>query len=710
MKLILTRTAALAMTLILLITLLVPWAAAITYPGVPEITIDAQSALLIDLDTEQLLYEQNASEKRYPASITKIMTCLLTLEAIGRGELSMDTVITIPPEALADISSDSSTAGLQIGEEITVNDLLYCLMLASANEAANALAIAVAGDIPSFVERMNQRAAELGMDGTHFVNPHGLHDDDHYTTAWDIFRMAKEAMTHAPFREIVSTGRYDTAATNMSDPRQLYNTNALLARYVYPGHVYGGTIGIKTGSTGQAGYCLCAAAKKKGHTLVSVVLGADNPTDKWGNPIRMQFIESRRLLDWGFTSFSPATLLSSETYLQEVPVKNSFQATHVVLQPVDSVKTLVPGAYDKNLLELRLHLEKEAPSAPINAGDVLGSVTVIYNGQDFGTVDMAAVSDVSYSPFLAFVSGVNTVLGNLYVRLALLTALVLIVVGVTRRYLGEQHQLRKQARIERKATRQKEAQARKEQTAREKAAYEVQQAEKRRIQEEERKKKEEADRIRRQQEEEARQLRRQQEEEAKRIRRQQEEERRRRKEEERQRRQELERRRQEELDRRRQEEQARREEERRRQEEQARRDRERRRQAEQARRELERRRQEERARREQERRRQEEQARREQERYYASRSSDQRRRDGQRYDDRSGRSHAYDDRSYGDRSYGDRFYDDRSYGGRSYNDRSYDSRSYDRRGYDRYDDPPRRRDDRRYDDRSRRRDYDDWDY
>mgnify|MGYP002237928472 CR=1 FL=1 len=107
---------------------------------------------------------------------------------------------------LADLTPDSSTAGLQAGEEITVRNLLYCLLLASANEAANALAIAVAGDIPTFVEQMNQRAQELGMSGTHFVNPHGLHSDDHYTTARDIFKMAKQAMTHATFREIVSTG------------------------------------------------------------------------------------------------------------------------------------------------------------------------------------------------------------------------------------------------------------------------------------------------------------------------------------------------------------------------------------------------------------------------------------------------------------------------------------------------------------------------
>lgn len=635
MKYILTRAVGLTMTMILLVTLLVPSAAAITYPGVPEITIEAKSALLVDMNTGQVLYEQNANDIRYPASITKIMTCLLTLEAIGRGDLSMDSLVTVPEEALEGMPEDSSTAGLKAGEEVTVNDLLYCLMVASANEAANTLAIAVAGDIPSFVELMNKRAAELGMENTHFANPHGLHDDDHYTTAWDIFRMAKEGMTHAPFRQIVSTGRYDTAPTNMSDSRQLFNTNGLLARYKYPGYVYSGTIGIKTGSTGQAGYCLCAAAKKKGHTLVSVVLGAENPVDKWGNPIRMQFSESRKLLDWGFTNFSAATLLSSETYLQEVPVKNSFETKHVVLQPTESVKTLVPGAYDKEMLELRLHLDKETPSAPISAGDVLGTVTVIYNGQDFGTVDMAAVSDVSYSPFLAFVSGVNAVLGNLFVRILLLAALVLIVVGVTRRYLSEQHQLRKQARLERQAIKKQEAQARREQAAREQAEYEARRAEKRRQQEEERKRKEEAARLRRQQEEE----------------------RRRRQEEEAQRQRDRERRRQAEIERRRQEE-------------------------------LERRWQEQKARREAERR--------EQERYYAARSYDQRRRESQRYDSRNDRGQSYD-RSYDrytDRSYNGRSYDGRSYDGRSYNSRSYDGRSY--RDDRRYSDRSRRRD---YDDR-----------
>ena len=460
MKKMLIRTVSLCLVFCLSTGLLAPAAGAIEYAGVEPITVDATASLLIDLDSDQILYEQNADETRYPASITKIMTALLTLEAIGRQELSLDTVITVPSVALADITKDSSTENIAAGEEITVNDLLYCLLLSSANEAANILAIAVAGDIPSFVERMNQRAQELGMAGTHFVNPHGLHSTEHYSTARDIYKMAKEAMTHATFREIVSTGRYTTQATNLSKPRTLLNTNALLSSYKYYGYTYSGTIGIKTGSTGQAGYCLVAAAKKRGRTLVSVVLGAKNPESSNGNVQRKQFSESKKLLQWGFDNFSSATLLDADTYLQEIPVRFSLETSHLVLKPVQTLKTLVPGEYDPERLELRLHLNQEIASAPVAAGDVLGTVTVIYDGESYATVDMAAANDVSFSPFMAFVSSVNTVLGNIYVRLLLLLAVILLVVGAVRRLQTQRHKEKKANRQQRQELKKQKAMAR----------------------------------------------------------------------------------------------------------------------------------------------------------------------------------------------------------------------------------------------------------
>lgn len=460
MKKTLIRAFSLLLLLSLLTGLCCPTAAALDYEGISPISINSTASLLVDMDNDQVLHAENADEKRYPASITKVMTALLTLEAIGRGELTMDTVVTVPAEALRDITDDSSTANLLAGEEMTVHDLLYCLLVVSANEAANVLAITVSGDIPTFVELMNQRAQELGMENTHFVNPHGLHNADHYSTASDIYLMAREAMTHAPFREIVSTGQYTTAATNLSEGRVLYNTNGLLARYKYAGYVYSGTIGIKTGSTPQAGYCLVSAAKKNGVTLASVVLGCENPSLGGNKVDRQQFTESIRLFDWGFENFSSATLLNADTYLEEVPVSSSFQSTHVVLKPKESVKALIPGKYDAELLDLRLTLNDKTVSAPISKGEVLGKVAVIYNGEQYAEMDMVAVSDVGYSPFNAFISGVDTVLGSIFVRVLLALALIFFLVGVVRRFQAQKQEEMKERRKQKKEEKRLAAEAR----------------------------------------------------------------------------------------------------------------------------------------------------------------------------------------------------------------------------------------------------------
>lgn len=599
MKKTLIRALSFFLTLSLLTGLLSPLAGAIDYEGVPSITVDAKSALLIDLDSDQVLYDQDADQQRYPASITKVMTALLTLEAVGRGELDLSTEVTVDAAALSDITEDSSTANLKAGEVISVKNLLYCLLISSANEAANILAMAVCGDIPTFVERMNQRAQELGMTGTHFVNPHGLHDPDHYSTAWDIYKMTKQAMTHAAFREIVSTSYYTVPATNLSAERSLINTNALLTSGKYPGYTFSGTIGVKTGSTGQAGFCLVAAAQKRGHTLVSVVLGAENPTDSKGNVQRKQFSESKKLLDWGFTNFTSATLLDQDSYLQEVPVRFSSDTTHVVLRPTQEVTALVPGTYDKERLELRLHLDADVASAPIQAGDVLGTVTVIYAGEEYAVVDMAAVTDVSFSPFVAFVSSVNTVLGNIYVRLMLLIALVFVIIGFVRRfqeYTKEERRAKRQQRLDEKiAFRQREAEARQQDEALAKQEKEAREA----------RRKEEL--LRRQQEAQERQAKRAQEAQERHLRREQE--RREREERQRQLRIEREARQAQERQRREQERQ-----ERERQAQERRRRQEAERQARQERERRERQAREYRRRQEEERRRQEEARRRQQER------------------------------------------------------------------------------------------------
>lgn len=185
-----------------------------------EPTLDARNALLMDETNGRMLYGKAEKEKAYPASITKIMTALLVLEAVDRGDLSASQPITASYEAANSIDEDSSTAGIEEGEVLTVEQLLYCLLIVSANEAANILAEAVSGSVMDFVALMNQRAAELGCEGTHFTNTNGLPDPDHYTTAWDIYLIAREAMKHDLFMTICGSKSYDVPATNKSDVRE----------------------------------------------------------------------------------------------------------------------------------------------------------------------------------------------------------------------------------------------------------------------------------------------------------------------------------------------------------------------------------------------------------------------------------------------------------------------------------------------------------
>ena len=245
------RLSSLLVTFVLALTLLAPFSALAA--DAPHIT--SRHAVLMDANYGEILYEKAAREKAYPASITKVMTALLVSEAIDRGELSQDQMITVSSTSQFDLSADGSTANLKPGEVISVKDLMYCLLLPSANEAANILAEAVCGDVASFIELMNQRARELGCTGTHFANTHGLHDDDHYTTAYDICLFTREALKHDLIREVVGTSVYTVPATNLSEPREFYNTNALLSNWHYMGYVYDKAIGVKTGTTPEAGRC-----------------------------------------------------------------------------------------------------------------------------------------------------------------------------------------------------------------------------------------------------------------------------------------------------------------------------------------------------------------------------------------------------------------------------------------------------------------------
>ena len=206
------------LTLLLTGLFCVPQASAVDLPQV-----NAKAALLMDYESGRMLYGLNERDTEYPASITKVMTALLTLEAVDQGVLTLDQPVTAP-SLVNDMDPTGSSADIKEGEVLTVEQLLYCMMLVSANEAACILAETVAGSQDAFVALMNQRAQELGCTGTHFVNPNGLHDPNHYSTAWDIYLFTREAMKNETFMKICGTPSYVVPATNMSEERELYTT------------------------------------------------------------------------------------------------------------------------------------------------------------------------------------------------------------------------------------------------------------------------------------------------------------------------------------------------------------------------------------------------------------------------------------------------------------------------------------------------------
>lgn len=365
--------------------------------------VEAKAALLIDPDTEEILYARNIHERLYPASLTKIMTCLLVLEAIDNGALSKETVLTASDLAVNSIPADGSTAGIKVGEELSVEELLYCIMLSSANEGCNILAEAVSGSIDAFVEKMNAKAKALGCEDTRFANTNGLPDANHYTTAWDLYLITKAARTHPDFMPLVGTIYHEVPATNLSEPRKLYTTNYLISSYRTSYYLYQGAEGIKTGSTNDAGHCLVASASRSGRSLLSVVLGAERVTLEDGTVLTKSFVETARLFDWGFDGFTRKVLLEADELVSEVPVELSQQQNTVKVHPSQEIERLLPNDMNPAAdIERVISLKEESVEAPVEKGQVLGQITLKSGDTEYATVDLLADEDVPASRLLVF--------------------------------------------------------------------------------------------------------------------------------------------------------------------------------------------------------------------------------------------------------------------------------------------------------------------
>lgn len=358
----------------------------------PEVSY-AQSALVMDLASGRVLYSKNIDDRVFPASTTKIMTGILALE-MG----NMTDNVTATYEALKTITLEDSHMGILIGENLTMEQLVKGMLVYSANDAANVIAIQLAGSIEGFVDMMNQKAQELGMTGTHFVNPCGSHDDNHYTTARDLAILAKYAMKNEAFREIVKMPVYKIPATNKyHSERILVNTNLFLGTSRSTYYYYPPAIGIKTGHTSQAGYCLVSAASYNDTELLAVVMNCKNADTK---EQAYSYIDSKSLFDFGFDNYLHQPLASVGDIVADSKVYEAKDDMRVAVTVENDVSALISnkeGSADEITKTVDL---PERIDAPIAKGDVLGTVTYTYKGIQVSQSNLIATNDVERNEFL----------------------------------------------------------------------------------------------------------------------------------------------------------------------------------------------------------------------------------------------------------------------------------------------------------------------
>lgn len=357
--------------------------------------------ILFEADSDTVIYQRNAYSKAYPASTTKIMTAIVALEHCS----DIDALYTCGWESQNGFGSKSSLLGLKYGYVVSIKDMLYGLMLCSGNDCGACLAVATAGSIENFIDLMNEKAAEIGMTGTHYTNPHGLHDDDHYTTAYDMALLMQHALKNEYFREIIKTIEYTVVEANGKFTKTIQTSNKFLFTKEgvdWDTNEYEYAIGGKTGETNVAGYCLVEAAEKDGVTLIAVLMGDPNANTA---KFYYRFHSARTLFEYGFARYASYDLnhfgVTGDFNVATTGFAENDPNGGVVSASVDTSSVKISGLKAdldsmsaSSFVWLDPELDSESVKAPVNVGDRLGSATLCCNGEPIFTGDLIATSSV----------------------------------------------------------------------------------------------------------------------------------------------------------------------------------------------------------------------------------------------------------------------------------------------------------------------------
>ncbi len=393
----------------------------------PPFTVTAEGYMLASLDSGFVLSEKNADTKFYPASLTKLMTGIVVLDMCDDIKSTKVTCTSTALDPL--LGTDSSVFNIMSDEVMTVEDLVNVMLIRSANDAANVLAEYFGGSLTGFADLMNQKAKELGMNNSHFVNAHGLHDENHYTTPNDLLKLMQYATKNETFAEIIGKRRYTVPATNKNDTR-------IAATTVYmqdpnspmPSTYYKYTTGGKTGYTDDAGRCLVTTAKKNGASYVCIVMKCPF-VDEYGEGLRNEFNESKSFFEWAFNNFEYRTVYEANTPVAEYEVSYAKENDHVTVVLQRAVNAVMEKEADTSTVEIDVELTNSTIYAPINKGDVLGTATVKYRNEVIDTVPVTALNSIEKDPLNvdAMKDGISRFFSRTAVKIILYILLFLII-------------------------------------------------------------------------------------------------------------------------------------------------------------------------------------------------------------------------------------------------------------------------------------------
>lgn len=403
------RILSVALLLIMLISL---------FPtGVGAFDTACGGAYFIDITSDTVLYEKNPKQKMAPGGLTKLVTALVVLE-----NSSPEETVTVTQSAL-DQAGSSGQVKLKAGEEVSVLDLLHALLMASSNQSAFVLSEYIAGSTDTFVNLMNEKAASIGATDTHFVNPSGLDADGQLTTPYDMALIARYAMNNQRLMEITNRQQYRIQPTNLSDGYNFYTDNHLISRFKHRDYFYKYASGLSFGYTDNAGYCLVSTATKSNRTLVGVLMNGQR--ENKDDPIPT-FRDMGVLFEEAFANYQIQKVLGAGEILGETPVRAGKASDHVSVSAASDIEILLPIDADLAKIEKKLNINEKL-GAPLEKGQVIGTVDVLYDGQIMASTDLLANFAVERSLLLYVIDSIGDFFGSIYLKIAFIIILIFVI-------------------------------------------------------------------------------------------------------------------------------------------------------------------------------------------------------------------------------------------------------------------------------------------